>query len=1709
MVKMLRGEAIPGINVLGDKLQMQTKALGWEIDDLLVSGRPSRGDEAARLSVSCKSNVQVSSAGLPAAFVAAAWMQWRKPAQMRRDRDSIALVTRDRHTAFAATWADIKTWCADSDIDSALAKINASAKHKKIFSSVRDPAAGAETAADAKETVAFIRALQVFPLDFQLVPSPTEQAAVASCRSIVASGRMEDAQALWEALVQRAEKARLSGGTIALETLWAELRNQIRLAEHPDFAASSRALTSLGDDYVSRIETGLPNGTQFTRTQLAADLTAGIHSNLVTLVYGNSGTGKSSLVKGVLDSQFQDHRLVWLGPEQAEVALSEVKRHSVGLDHPLLKILSNTSNPRNVLVIDSAERLAADGRARVKALLSGLIAGSAGFSWRIVIIGQIEAWADGRLRDLIDVSQPTKDVEVQELKSSEVTAALRATESLRWLASHDDAVAALINMRALAWVVQAERAFHAKSAGVMSLTTVADRLWSFWTDDKAGIQNLLMRLAEREGNFERSFPISQMNISDATALDSLPRDCPLRRTPTNRVEFAHDLAADWARFQQLKEIVDDTTRWAPLASNPLWSSALRMLGQFLLRQKSGDKTAWDVSFAAVEKSSGSPLAADILLDALCLDPMAEQFLSERSAILFENRGERLNRLLNRFYHVATVPSIPEHMQGDASLNLYLEAQFRKPILGRWLRLAPFLISHKKQLAELMSIEVAKLCDTWLTTTPVRLTEDVPMPYRQGLAELALATARQVQITNITSHFFTSESEKVIYGAALAGAPDVPDQIGALALELAHRRPLNGDVEAAVNGIRDREARERAERIRTDPDYRKRMKERQRAPTFISGTRKLPPWPLGPRGRVDRGFQVACVKSGGLAPLMRVRPEIAAEVLLAVIIEGEPEESYSRSAPLDHDFGLAFDQGGYPTIYWKSPFLHFLSISPTHAIDALLRLVDFSTERWRHGWQVPENGAVIRLQMPDGTVKAYSGNGQVLNWAQDNSTRAGQLFSALAALERWLCMEIDRGADVSFVVRDLLYRTGSVAVLGVLLNVGKYCIELFVDALLPLLGSLHLYIWDDNRVKHLSVYFDQFAWFRQGKTVFDLAREWTTSPYRRVPLREVARKLIANHDAVAAYVLQSTQNWPVLADGKQSLEVRILKVELDRQHYGSSADEDGGPGVEYPEDLKRDVAAYQDSVLPDIQNIQWPNECEKLIRAQGILTDEGAGTLASAFSSLSGEKDADVKLVGRCAIAAALIIKGEAWLSANPGVKLEVETLIDQMVARIGDSPDALRVSAYDHGRGELKFVAYVVAYRWLVELEDSETRERQVLRVLTCWNDSAVTTLMAVAYSNRVKLGHRWWRLLELGLLWSALSLLLPRHYDPPPHLIAPWKRWLHWLRTRKLDVPGRSVAHVNPVAIAEREEALEIQRWKRGARGEAQRAAGARRHFGLEMHLLKRIFSWLLNGPAAEPEDQQILLSLWDFVVWQLSDQSDEDREPVPDELAYELARKLAGLALSSPVEACERFWKPVLALGHRAHYLVGQFISSWFLGISEQTNARDFGRRWQAMLTFALAQDDWTKGRGWYHGHTILRQLLGFGFESQLARIPGHQGVVSDARGLYVLWAEKYLMREEDNLGALCHFLQSDAGAPLRIDGLSWVCQAALHDETRGGRWYRDRTGSALVEFLDVLVTQGAAEIAENQAVRDSLVRLAAHLAAKQTPAALALQERIGRLR
>src|SRR3546814_465423 len=297
----------------------------------------------------------------------------------------------------------------------------------------------------------------------------------------------------------------------------------------------------------------------------------------------------------------------------------------------------------------------------------------------------------------------------------------------------------------------------------------------------------MMRLAQREASFERSFALTDLEPADAATFTQRPDELPLRLNErTNRIEFEHDLAADWARFQFLKQIRTDTPQWAARAGNPLWTNSIRMLGQFLLRQPAQTYTAWDGAFGAAEAAKNE-LAGDILLDALGLDPDAERFLTERVDLLLGSGAKHFTRLLLRFHHIATVPS-GGGMGLSAVVGLYLEAQYRSIVFGRWPPVLRFLIAQRERLAGLVSSALAKVIETWLTKTPHTLSSGNPMPFRLEMTEMALAMARTVHVEKGHGVMYLTH-EPLLYPAPLAGAAALPAGGGTRAPE-PQGRPKN-------------------------------------------------------------------------------------------------------------------------------------------------------------------------------------------------------------------------------------------------------------------------------------------------------------------------------------------------------------------------------------------------------------------------------------------------------------------------------------------------------------------------------------------------------------------------------------------------------------------------------------------------------------------------------------------------------------------------------------------------------------------------------------------------------------------------------------------------------------------------------------------------------------------------------------------------------
>jgi hypothetical protein len=1713
LVKALSGEQVPGIGVV-TQVQAQVSTLGWRIDDLLLTATTTGVPQ--RLAISAKGNLQVSAAGLPADFVTRTWEQWRDPqGPFNRATDGLALVTLGTHPAFDPAWREVKNACSGTDTALAMSRIRGNPSQARVFDSVQN-----QGGATDEETIELIRRLHVLPTDLQFAYSETETQAIAQCRRLLVSGRDDEAQALWKALVDVAKEVRLRRGTITVPSLVSLLRGRFGLRHHPDFERDWETLSKITADHKARIKTELPSGYVVPRAAEKGLLQAAIADNPVTVVFGESGSGKSALVKSVLDGTCPSWTQVWFGPEDLKTALSAARRGALPLSHELSLVLNAAVTPQNVLVIDSAERIEAGEFVIIRQLLQAILPNDeerTESAWRVVIVTQTQSGVDGE--ETILLRRQAHLVEVEALKINAVKLALLPSPTLGWLVAHDDTIAALTNLRTLAWVNEAGAALGSNAGRLASHTAIADRLWKYWTKDRADVQALMMRLAQREASFERSFALTDLQPADTATFAQRPDELPLRLNErTNRIEFEHDLAADWARFQFLKQMLSDTAQWSALAGNPLWTNALRMLGQFLLRQQAESGSAWDVAFRSAQTAKNSELASDILLDALCLDPDAEWFLAERVDLLLGDGAKHFARLLLRFHHIATVPT-GGGMTLSTAVGVYMEAQYRSIVFGRWPPVLRFLVAQRKRLAGLVSSALAKVIETWLTKTPHTLSNGHRMPFRLEMAEMALAMARTVQVEKGHGLMYLT-SEPLLFTAPLAGAADLPTEVGNWALELAGRREVDADVKRRIAEVQLQKAKAHAERLKTDTEYKARHEERKRIPPSLGSFReRLPPWPLGASDRVDMDFRTACIKENGIQSLMRAQPELAAEVLLALIIEDQPEGEH-RAGGFEINLGLEYTQDAYPTAFWKSPFFAFFQLAPETALTSLIALVNFCTERWVAEVMKGRAGGApgVKLQFADGSEKTFAGWWQVFGWPQSNEMRNGSLFSALDALERWLIFRLDAGEDIAASIERIFREGNSAALVSVLVNVSKYQPSLLTGPLAALMTFPNLFHWDSVRVKQVGYNFIGWSWARSGQAMFDFARDWTLAPHRQKKFLDVVVELLLADGDVVRRLQVLLPTWELPEDPKEALEFKLLFAALDGANYPTVTDAATGAETRvlvYPDELRLEVQSWQTNSAPTLAYLLLPDRCERRVRGGQPLTDDEAAYLFNMLLECeAGTEGEDEDAKSRCRFAAAgtLVAMGGAWLSKNPETQRHALEVVHAGVAAAASTAEDIRGRRMGSLRGELQFVAYAAMHLWLAKGDDVQEWETAVLQLLTSGDTQAASVVVGVAYANREQLGTAWWRLLRAGLFWSGLVMLASHHGDGGDAERA-WKVWLARLRRFPLRGPNAFPDDLDFKRVVAGRERLDFQRRMRlyndgdqRWRGKPERERGG----SLDGHYLGVLFNWLIEGDGTGDRDldTRLALRIWDYDATRAKarERKEHGEYDLPSQnLGYDILLKLGALAIAAPAGEDRAVWGPVLSHGPAAHYALQHFIRGLFLRLGKGDDPVAFERVWRATADYGLAAD-WSQPGLWFYGERLICDLLGFGNEEALSRL--NPGAALRMKDVYERWTATHLAHDEECVTRFCHFLTTNFGAPLRLDGLRWLA-AMLKEREPPDRWYREGTGDALVELVAAALSSDAQALSQDAPARQALVEIAAALAAMSIPTALALQERIKKLR
>ena len=1718
------------------ELHFEARDSGQILDDLLLVLK--RGTETTRCAISVKSNRQLTKAGFNEEFVLDAWEQWNGAAgsSFNRDSDLLGLSVGMVDNQTLEEWRGLQKQDFATTPERMLQRLSdshqLSATQRAIFESLRRPVNGVVPAPiDTARLAARIRVLPFL--------DGAEGEYINRCAEIVLNGTLDEGAKLWGRLLQLAAENRGTGGYFDLPKLVGILRLDFELRDYPDYEVNWKRIEAVSADNAKGVRSVIGTGIVLARAGELDSIAAKIAQHNIVVIAGESGSGKSALVARLVAPGGLFKRTLWLTAEQLSRASQAEVARVFNLRHNILELIGNSGLQGCVLVVDGFEKFEHDARRRALELVGAVR--DAGFvGWKLIVTCQPQAW-ESTQDALIEAGlTDIRRVDFEKPPAQAIYDAIPHLPEIRALLMRSHLQPILRNLVMLDWVLRAEIAQRLSDASRAWIgeTTLIDWIWERWIGNgstRIARDALLRTVGLREGE----------TLSGAVHVDSIEKDQlsllgmlsqeGLIRENLPSIQFAHDLMGDWARFRALVFAGDDAVRKIKeVAHIPRWGRAIRLYAQGLAERGDG-LAAWKVVTAQMAGDSAeSQLANDLFLDGLLFAANSELLLEEVWTDLVADDGLILRRLLKRLQHAASVPDVRVRGLIDPKFAEQSEAWFRIPHPLYWYPALRVLSRHSKEVAKHALLLAAEVCALWLRTMPL----GVLGRQEAGLVVIELAKETQGLIAEDV-HF--GDKDKVVYEALLSAAPEFPEEVTQIALELCARRDEPEHAIQRAIEAQERQARLREEWRKKHPESEKR-KRIPIPPTMLSEPRGpiRPPDADGPLREVSDGFRFAVLETPALNGLIAVRPDVAREVLLAVCLdEPKPSDPYGDRFLLLERNGLADWPHGYPAFYWKGPFLKFLQDAPKQALDAIVRLVNYATRRWL------EEGVGRRLTEEerrqyglaftfDGKSVYWIGDANVYGWHRSTSLHSATVECALMALEKWLYDEIEGNRRITEWVQYIYAHAESLAFAGVLVSVGLRYPALFTRELQPLLGNFHLYEVQLNWALQETQEVWAIALSGQGQPAIKWAVEWHRMPHRRFILRDNAPCLMLEDEGTKTYLTGRVAEWAKrkVDSDKARENLKFFLARFDLKNYTQTPQPDGGVLItmSWPPELEAIAAEAQEKNDLNMLSLTLASRARAYLSGERALEIQDLPAFANQVQRLGKWRPAgqdrlqeQYRLNSVAGGIAVLVVLHRDWLRQNPEIeKWCLETLRDLKLAEASefDSP----VSALNHTAESFLGEAGVAL---LLESSEEWVLQSAFEGVTGFYYNSTLQTMWR-AYLVRQQLGEKFGELMNVVILWSALRRGATREsgYQADRALLAKYKKTLFrryvagklkgtLFPLRKAETLGRSVLQ----RVSRRLMSSEERRWREEMRASRRERNDDRKLDrdipDIDFEVIQKGFGFLWAMvrdplPGEEQTLERYIRELFDAEMRTLP-------RPQPGEENYEIqgtphqfdvwvmARVAEFIARANSVEVARQFYRPIVDLGPAGRYWVEDFLQTWVsIGLEMSTDLTTFAKIWEDMVNYAMTLRAWqpsASGR-WSRAESLAVDLVGL--HDTAASVLGqakYQGVVGSMAPVFETWASQWL-RHASAAGWFAHFLQTESGQVLLSMGIKQLAGVVGGFEERD--WHDHGLGGQFTDALAACWKHRRHEVESHTYVREAFLHILTELCARQIPEALHFRDK-----
>lgn len=703
-----------------------------------------------------------------------------------------------------------------------------------------------------------------------------------------------------------------------------------------------------------------------------------------------------------------------------------------------------------------------------------------------------------------------------------------------------------------------------------------------------------------------------------------------------------------------------------------------------------------------------------------------------------------------------------------------------------------------------------------------------------------------------------------------------------------------------------------------------------------------------------------------------------------------------------------------------------------------------------------------------------------------------------ALEKYLLDRVDKGESITEDVAYLLENSRSLAIVGLLIAVGKRKPALLFEELWPFVASPELQATEHHSISH--VYRD-FA--RTPALERKLITAWDNLPEHRHTLADVCRECLPYPEAQTK-LTELAAHWQKLLAEPAKLRVDAFTLHKLAELFDPSnwiKKQDGeGEVWEYqaPPELLAAAAKRREENQHDLMPlITVPANCRSLLDAAKPVTDD---PLEKYYAYLDQVPDGNLydderknvlgsRADAQCAVIAVLVNLGPSWLERQPEKLQRCGELLRQHLA----NPPPARSDLFDEISFNLSwenFCAEAAPYFLARDPANPEWRA-VVAELMSRAHLQTPRAVLRRAAQLKPQLGGVFFQLFDLAVWIAAARHVMDlADHDEPPAL--EWPAW--WEKTKAQFVAGTLAALPGDWS------ALAIGMAK-GRHDESQ--FGPPFKISLVIAALEAL---VLAGPAGTAEEQarvhashrRLLAAILATVPTSLGKR---DRPPLPSNPEIH-AMFLLGAHLVHVDDSVARrnYWEPLLTRGAPAAHHIEYFLQG-FLSTGARTSAAAFTPGWQEMIAWAETAPDWKFSADGpdYYIRELWRNLLGL--DGALAAAFGvmPSAVIINLKDYYDRWAGHNLC-ERASTQRFMNFLRLAPTLPLLPSGLLWLDRA--FDVPADQRWGFRELAPELADFLQWAWLHHENQIRADDRGFAAFRRLLLRLCAEQDQTALALQ-------